>query len=102
VQLVGQLINPRATNCYPDTSARFYDDLTENKNVQSPRLARGPCAKRSYAASTISRSTTQDFAGTIDMRRPDVTLVGGPSLSLEEVQAIVDEAHRMGLKVACR
>src|SRR5262249_36614498 len=33
--------------------------------------------------------------------RPDNSLVAIPSLTLEEVEAIVDEAHRMGLKVAC-
>ena len=45
--------------------------------------------------------TTQDFAGTMHMWRPDATLVDSPSLTFEEVQAIVDEAHRIGLKVAC-
>src|SRR3990167_4608103 len=35
------------------------------------------------------------------MWKPDGTLVASPSLSREEVEAIVDEAHRMGLKVAC-
>ena len=46
--------------------------------------------------------TTQDFVGD-ELRefRPDGTLVAIPSLTLEEVQAIVDESHRMGLKVAC-
>jgi imidazolonepropionase-like amidohydrolase len=33
--------------------------------------------------------------------RPDGTLVASPSLTAEEVDAIVDEAHRLGLKVAC-
>jgi len=45
--------------------------------------------------------TTQDFAGTMHMWTPDATLVNSPSLTFEEVQAIVDEAHRLGLKVAC-
>src|SRR5436190_20566203 len=45
--------------------------------------------------------TTQDFVGPVHMWRPDATLVNSPSLTLEEVQAIVDEAHRLGLKVAC-
>jgi N-acyl-D-aspartate/D-glutamate deacylase len=40
MQVVGQSINPRATNYYPDTSARFYEGFTENKNVNSPWLAR--------------------------------------------------------------
>jgi imidazolonepropionase-like amidohydrolase len=35
------------------------------------------------------------------MWKPDATLVNSPSLTFEEVQAIVDEAHRLGLKVVC-
>jgi imidazolonepropionase-like amidohydrolase len=35
------------------------------------------------------------------MWKPDATLVNSPSLSFEEVQAVVDEAHRLGLRVAC-
>src|ERR1043165_5699895 len=35
------------------------------------------------------------------MWKPDATLVASPSLTLEEVEAVVDEAHRLGLKVAC-
>jgi imidazolonepropionase-like amidohydrolase len=35
------------------------------------------------------------------MWKPDATLVASPSLTREEVEAIVDEAHRLGLKVAC-
>jgi imidazolonepropionase-like amidohydrolase len=35
------------------------------------------------------------------MWRPDGTLVNSPSLTFEEVDAIVDEAHRLGIKVAC-
>src|SRR5262245_56561331 len=35
------------------------------------------------------------------MWKPDATLVNSPSLMPEEVDAIVDEAHRLGLKVAC-
>jgi imidazolonepropionase-like amidohydrolase len=35
------------------------------------------------------------------MWKPDATLINSPSLTWEEVEAIVDEAHRLGLKVAC-
>ena len=46
--------------------------------------------------------TTQDFVGDeLNEFRPDGSLVAIPSLTLEEVEAIVDESHRMGLKVAC-
>jgi imidazolonepropionase-like amidohydrolase len=102
MQVVGQSINPRATNYYPDTSARFYEGYTENKNVNSPWLARAAVREaKLHGVDYIKIYTTQDFAGTMHMWRPDATLVDSPSLTFEEVQAIVDEAHRMGLKVAC-
>src|SRR5262249_51919498 len=44
---------------------------------------------------------TQDFVGPVHMWKADATLVNSPSLTYEEVEAIVDEAHRLGLKVAC-
>ena len=102
MQVVGQSINPRATNYYADTSARFYEGSTENKNVNSPWLARAAVREaKLHGVDYIKIYTTQDFAGTMHMWRPDATLVDSPSLTFEEVQAIVDEAHRMGLKVAC-
>jgi len=101
MQVVGQSINPRA-NYYPDTSARFYEGFTENKNVNSPWLARAAVREaKLHGVDYIKIYTTQDFAGTMHMWRPDATLVDSPSLTFEEVQAIVDEAHRMGLKWAC-
>src|SRR5262249_31683782 len=46
--------------------------------------------------------TTQDFVGEeLDEFTPDGSLVASPSLTFEEVQAVVDEAHRLRLKVAC-
>jgi len=46
--------------------------------------------------------TTQDFVGDeLSVFKPDGTLVNSPSLTEEEVMAVVDEAHRLGLKVAC-
>src|SRR5690242_15549908 len=37
MQVVGQSINQRASNYYPDNeSIRFLDGFTENKNVNSP------------------------------------------------------------------
>ena len=102
MQVVGQSINQRATNYYPDTSGRFFEGLTENKNVNSPWLARTAVREaKLHGVDYIKIYTTQDFAGTVHMWKPDATLVNSPSLTLEEVEAIVDEAHRLGLKVAC-
>ena len=103
MQVVGQSINQRATNYYPDSLAgRFYGEFTENKNVNSPWLARAAVREaKLHGVDYIKIYTTQDFAGQVHMWKPDATLVNSPSLTLEEVEAIVDEAHRLGLKVAC-
>ena len=79
-----------------------YDGFTENKNVNSPWLARAAVREaKLHGVDYIKIYTTQDFAGTTHMWKPDGNLVNSPSLTLEEVEAIVDEAHRLGLKVAC-
>ena len=103
MQVVGQSINQRATNYYPDNqSVHLYEGLTENKNVNSPWLARAAVREaKLHGVDYIKIYTTQDFAGTMHMWKPDGTLVNSPSLTLEEVEAIVDEAHRLGVKVAC-
>ncbi len=103
MQVVGQSINQRATNYYPDNeSIRFLEGFTENKNVNSPWLARAAVREaKLHGVDWIKIYTTQDFVGTMHMWKPDATLVNSPSLTYEEVQAVVDEAHRLGLKVAC-
>jgi len=103
MQVVGQSLNPRATNYYNDSeTVRFYDGFVENKNINGPWLARAAVREaKLHGVDYIKIYTTQDFAGTTHMWNPDATLVNSPSLTLEEVQAIVDESHRLGLKVAC-
>src|SRR5216110_2474908 len=101
--IVGQSINQRATNYYADTqSLRFWEGFTENKNTNSPWLARAAVREaKLHGVDWIKIYTTQDFVGPVHMWRENATLVNSPSLTLEEVEAIVDEAHRLGLKVAC-
>src|SRR5216117_4626362 len=101
--IVGQSINQRATNYYADTqSLRYYEGFTENKNTNSPWLARAAVREaKLHGVDWIKIYTTQDFVGPVHTWRSDATLVNSPSLTLEEVEAIVDEAHRLGLKVAC-
>src|SRR5262245_27938157 len=103
MQVVGQSINQRAGNYYSDSqSVRFLEGFTENKNVNSPWLARAAVRENKlHGVDWIKIYTTQDFVGPVHMWKPDATLVNSPSLTLEEVQAVVDEAHRLGLKVAC-
>ena len=103
MQVVGQSLNERATNYYPDPDqGRFWGGYTENKNVNSPWLARAAVREaKLHGVDWVKIYTTQDFAGVMHMWKPDATLVNSPSLTFEEVQAIVDEAHRLGVKVAC-
>lgn len=103
MQVVGQSLNPRATNYYVDPAeGRFYNSYAENKNINGPLLARAAVREaKLHGVDYIKIYTTQDFAGTMHMWKPDATLVNSPSLNFEEVSAIVDEAHRLGLKVAC-
>src|SRR5580765_8017785 len=103
MQVVGQSINQRAGNYYKDSeSVRFLEGFVENKNVNSPWLARAAVREaKLHGVDWIKIYTTQDFVGQMHMWKPDATLVASPSMTREEVEAIVDEAHRLGLKVAC-
>ena len=103
MQVVGQSLNQRAgTLLSRRPSLRFLEGFTENKNVNSPWLARAAVREaKLHGVDWIKIYTTQDFVGPMYMWKPDATLVASPSLTREEVDAIVDEAHRLGLKVAC-
>jgi imidazolonepropionase-like amidohydrolase len=103
MQVVGESLNPRATNYYPDIRpGRFQEGFIENKNVNGPWLARAAVREaKLHGVDWVKIYTTQDFAGTMHMWTPDARLVNSPSLTFEEVQAVVDEAHRLGIKVAC-
>jgi imidazolonepropionase-like amidohydrolase len=103
MQVVGQSLNQRAATPYPALFNRFIDRFTEEKNVNSPWLGRAAVREvKLHGADWVKIYTTQDFVGDeYNVWRPDGTLVNSPSLTEEEVMAIVDEAHRLGLKVAC-
>ena len=103
MQVAGQSLNPRASVQTPNTTTGLFSGFTENKNINGPWLARAAVRElKLHGADWAKIYTTQDFVGD-ELRefRPDGSLVAIPSLTLEEVQAIVDESHRMGLKVAC-
>jgi imidazolonepropionase-like amidohydrolase len=103
MQVTGQSLNPRGGNYYPDNqSLRFLQGFTENKDINSPWLARAAVREsKLHGVDMIKIYTTQDFVGPVHMWKSDATLVNSPSLTFEEIQAIVDEAHRLGLRVVC-
>ena len=67
------------------------------------QVANGPWAVREavreqahYGVDWIKIYSTEEY-----YFKPDHSMVNTPSFTLEETQAIVEEAHRKGLKVAC-
>jgi imidazolonepropionase-like amidohydrolase len=104
MQVSGQSLNQRASGPYPNPGPGFYSGYTEDKNINGPWLARAAVREsKLHGVDWIKIYTTQDFVGGRELYEfnPDGSLLAYPSLTLEEVQAIVDEANRMGLKVAC-
>ena len=103
MQVVGQSLNIRASNAYADESGeRFYSEFVEGKNVNSPWLGRAAVREaKLHGVDWVKIYTSQDFEGPYHLYLPDGSLITTPSLTPEEVAAITDEAHRLGLKVAC-
>lgn len=103
LQVAGPALNQRAATAYPSLLPPLQETATEDKNLNSPWLARAAVREaKLHGVDWVKIYTTQDFVGAeYHVFKPDGTLVNSPSLTLEEVQAVVDEAHRLGLKVAC-
>jgi imidazolonepropionase-like amidohydrolase len=103
MQVAGQSLNPRGARPTANTVPGFYNGFTEGKNINGPWVARGAVRElKLHGTDWAKIYTTQDFVGDdLNEFRPDGTLVANPSLTLDEIQAIVDEAHRLGLRVAC-
>jgi imidazolonepropionase-like amidohydrolase len=103
MQVAGQSLNQRGTGPYPNLVPGFYTGYTEGKNINGPWLARAAVREsKLHGVDWIKIYTTHDFiASEMHEFKPDGSLIASPSLTLEEVQAVVDEAHRLGLKVAC-
>ena len=115
LQVAGPQINPRGGSYYaaPSVPTPFGQNpggpvWQLESNVNSPWLARAAVRERShYGVDWIKIYDTEDYEGGgypqggAGAFTPDGKMINVPSLTLEEEQAIVDEAHRRGLKVAC-
>lgn len=116
LQVAGPQLNPRAAGYYPAPSVVMPFGQNSGSNtwqlsgdVNSPWLARAAVREHShYGVDWIKVYDTEDYEGGgypdpagAGAFTPDGKMINVPSLTLEEDQAIVDEAHRRGLKVAC-
>ena len=116
LQVSGPQIDPRGASYYAAPSAvgpfgRGPGAVSWQlaSDVNSPWLARAAVRERShYGVDWIKIYDTEDYEGGgyptpagSGAFTPDGKMINVPSLTLEEEQAIVDEAHRRGLKVAC-
>ena len=116
LQVAGPQLNPRAASYYPAPSVVTPFGQGPggtawqlSADVNSPWLARAAVREHShYGVDWIKVYETEDYEGGgypspqgSGAFTPDGKMITVPSLTLEENQAIVDEAHRRGLKVAC-
>lgn len=116
MQVTGPAVNPRGATYYPAPSEVGQFGMVPGlpvwqnaQDVNSPWLARAAVRDHShYGTDWIKIYETEDYEGSgypvpsgAGAFMPDGKMVNVPSLTLEENQAIVDEAHRRGLKVAC-
>ena len=106
MQVAGPQANPRASNYYASPSD--FEPFGTGGIWQLRQSLNGPWDARRiarehahYGADWIKIYMTEDYEGSgyRGAFRPDGTMINVPSLSLEEVQAMVDEAHKHGLKV---
>ena len=116
LQVAGPQINPRGAAYYPAPSEVTPFGMGPgapvwqlSQNVNSPWLARAAVREHShYGTDWIKIYETEDYEGGgypdpagSGAFTPDGKMINVPSLTLEENQAIVDEAHRRGLKITC-
>ena len=116
MQVTGPAVNPRGATAYaspseitPFGTTSATQSWQNSENVNSPWLARAAVREHShYGTDWIKIYETEDYQGSgypnpygAGAFMPDGKMINVPSLTLEENQAIVDEAHRRGLKVAC-
>jgi imidazolonepropionase-like amidohydrolase len=117
MQVTGPAVNPRGATYYgaPSQVTPFGQGpgmsiwWQNSQDLNSPWLARAAVRDHShYGTDWIKIYETEDYEGSgypvpsgAGAFMPDGKMINVPSLTLEENQAIVDEAHRRGLKVAC-
>jgi imidazolonepropionase-like amidohydrolase len=116
LQVTGPGLTPRGATYYPAPSEPgVFGQVPgmpvwqNTQDINSPWLARAAVREHShYGTDWIKIYETEDYEGSGypvpsggGAFMPDGRMITVPSITLEENQAIVDEAHKRGLKVAC-
>ncbi|HSZ19021.1 MAG TPA: amidohydrolase family protein [Candidatus Acidoferrum sp.] len=116
LQVTGPGLTPRGATYYPAPSEPgVFGQVPgmpvwqNSQDINSPWLARAAVREHShYGTDWIKIYETEDYEGSGypvpsggGAFMPDGKMITVPSITLEENQAIVDEAHKRGLKVAC-
>src|SRR5262245_57883642 len=116
LQVAGPALNPRGSTYYaaPSVVTPFgigpgFPVWQNAQDINSPWLARAAVREHAhYGVDWLKIFLTEDYKGSgypdpvgAGPFMPDGKMITVPSLSPEETQAIVDEAHLRGLKVAC-
>jgi imidazolonepropionase-like amidohydrolase len=104
LQVVGQALNPRAGTPYTATerNGRFNEPFVEDKNINSPWLARGAVREAAlHGVDMVKYWANMDFRSNELQWDRDAKMIAPPSMSKEEMTAIAEEAHQLGLRVAC-
>lgn len=103
MQVAGHEITPRDRSMWPAPSTVDGEPIPGEMFIAGPWLARYQVRKiKHYGADWVKVYNTQDFvADEYQHFKPDGSMVNNPSLTLEELTALVDEAHRREMKVAC-
>jgi imidazolonepropionase-like amidohydrolase len=103
MQVVGQSLNNRNMRYVRDPgTSRYYTGRTEGKDINGPWLARAAVREaKNHGVDYIKIYATEDYVAGTHLWTEDGTFQVFDSITAEEVTAIVDEAHRLGLKVAC-
>ena len=103
MQVVGQSINNRNMGYQKDeNSGHFYGGKTEDKDWIGPWQARAAVREaKNHGVDYIKIYSSSDFVAGTHLWDRNGKFQVFPSMTNEEASAIVDEAHRLGLKVAC-